>query len=319
MNRKLDSPAEQLGLLAIGSSGRWEVAVDESSDAEEWSMEIEGPGIYLVFQLQDPTIIPMAMRFLQTGLAENWGKSQERNERELHLGRFGSASVSFHWDNEDVPRCFLIVGPKARSTLRLSLGVEDVTMLCEALDEIVKEPPFARPSAVQIITGFTAMLARRLEDNLGEGWWVWDEVREKGIEPEDGWEILSLGKAAWNSIEKDLRIALAYDDAMPGPVYFTARAGEDVAYNPQHKKVGDRIAAALMGAHRGSRTGYDWWPHWGIWRPKYRDWSADEVLRELRKDEVQNSALAYFLEKLTAMARTMESSVEACLQEANRV
>ena len=141
MNRKLDSPAEQLGLLAIGSSGRWEVAVDESPDAEDWSMEIEGPGIYLVFQLQDPTIIPMALRFLQTGLAENWGKSLERNERELHLGRFGSASVSFHWDNEDVPRCFLIVGPKARSTLRLGLGAEDIRMLCKALDEIVKELP----------------------------------------------------------------------------------------------------------------------------------------------------------------------------------
>src|SRR3954454_2854522 len=61
-------PVGRLGLLASGSSRRWDVAVDESVDTGEWSLEIEGGQTYLVFQLQDLETIPQALNFLQTGL-----------------------------------------------------------------------------------------------------------------------------------------------------------------------------------------------------------------------------------------------------------
>jgi hypothetical protein len=144
MNRKLDQPAEGSGLLASGSSRRWEVAVDESLDRDEWSVEIEGPQAYLVFQLRDLGTIPEALDFLRAGPQQ--GPVRGRHERpagehELNLGRFGSAPVSLVWDDEDFPRCFIIVSPNARSTLRLSLDSEDIQMLIEALDQTVKSLP----------------------------------------------------------------------------------------------------------------------------------------------------------------------------------
>src|SRR5205085_10299381 len=60
-------PTNGLGLLANGSSRRWDVAVDESLDRDEWSFEIEGPQTYLVFQLQDLNVIPAALAFLRAG------------------------------------------------------------------------------------------------------------------------------------------------------------------------------------------------------------------------------------------------------------
>jgi hypothetical protein len=142
MNRKLDQTAEGLGLLASGSSRRWDVAVDESLGRNEWSMEIEGPQTYLVFQLQDLRTVPKTIDFLRSGLKRCQGRHKGASqEHELHLGRFGSASVSLIWDDEDFPRCFLIIGAKARSVLRLSLESEDIQMLIEALDQVVSDIP----------------------------------------------------------------------------------------------------------------------------------------------------------------------------------
>jgi hypothetical protein len=144
MNEKVHARAQGTGLLASGSSGRWDVAVDETLDRDEWSLEIEGPNAYLVFQLQDLAILSVARRFLQsrppTDPVGN-APATHGGEVELTLGKFGSASVSLAWDNEDFPRCFLIVGPKARSTLRLSLGAEDIQALGEAFGQVVNDLP----------------------------------------------------------------------------------------------------------------------------------------------------------------------------------
>lgn len=137
-----DRPAGGLGLLANGSSRRWDLAVDESPEGDEWSLEIDGPQTYLVFQLRELSVIPRALRFLQAGPGSTRAKGGPEEEA-LYLGRFGSASVSLHWDNESFPRCFLVIGPKARSTLRLSFEAEDIQMLSEALLQVVKDLPLA--------------------------------------------------------------------------------------------------------------------------------------------------------------------------------
>lgn len=131
----------RLGLLANGSSRRWSVAVDEALDDDgEWSLELDGRQAYLVFQLRDLRVIPRAVRFLQSAPDEN-AENYTSKARDLLLGRFGSASVSLAWDDEDVPRCFLIIGPRARSTLRLSLDAEDIQMLSDALEQVIKDLP----------------------------------------------------------------------------------------------------------------------------------------------------------------------------------
>jgi hypothetical protein len=132
MNDDLNRRTSRLGLLASAAAHRWELAVDEALDRNDWSLEVEGPQIYLVFQLEDLRALPAALRFLESG---------PDGEGTLTLGRFGSASVSLLWDNEDFRRCFLVVGPKARSTLRVSLGAEDIDMVIQALRRLLKQIP----------------------------------------------------------------------------------------------------------------------------------------------------------------------------------
>jgi hypothetical protein len=145
MKDGIDRPAEGLGLLAHGSSRRWDVSVDQSLDRDEWSLEIDGPQTYLVFQLQDLRVIPKALRFLQSGPGSNEakGRHDKTEEGALHLGRFGSATVTLVWDNEDFVRCFIVIGPKARSTLRLSLETEDIHMLTGAFRQVMNDMPQA--------------------------------------------------------------------------------------------------------------------------------------------------------------------------------
>jgi hypothetical protein len=144
MKRDSDQPPEGLGLLACGSSRLWSVDVDESFDGDSWWMDLDGPQTYLVFQLRDLQVVPKALLFLRASLhphrtdtPRKWSEAEDA----LPLGRFGSASVSLLRDNEDVPRCFIVVGGKARSTLRLSLDAADMQMLIDALQQVLDDLP----------------------------------------------------------------------------------------------------------------------------------------------------------------------------------
>jgi hypothetical protein len=139
MNRDFTEPAETFGLVACGSSGRWDVSVDAARDRDEWWMEIDGPDTYLVFQLRDLGAVAEAAAYLRTEPELVPGGRAKVNEERLALGRFGSASVSLVWDDEDFLRCFLVVGPNARSTFRVSLAAEDIHALVDALGQAAKD------------------------------------------------------------------------------------------------------------------------------------------------------------------------------------
>src|SRR2546430_1299220 len=106
MNDNYDQSQDHWGLLATGSSRDWSVDVDEALDREEWSLEIEGPQTYLVFQLHDLPVISKALHFLQSGSFTKCRTSgpDESEENTLDLGRFGSSSVSLLRDDEGFPR-----------------------------------------------------------------------------------------------------------------------------------------------------------------------------------------------------------------------
>src|SRR5437660_8204925 len=106
MGQRVEKSAGGYGLVANGSSPRWDVAIDEVLDREnEWSAEIEGPNVYLVLRLHDLRVISEAIRFLNLQQPGGGGA--------LPLGKFGAAAVSLEWDNEPPPRCFLVIGPRA--------------------------------------------------------------------------------------------------------------------------------------------------------------------------------------------------------------
>jgi hypothetical protein len=136
MKPECDQQADELGLLANGSCGRWDVAVDESLEGDKWFLEIEGPRTYLVFQLRDLAVIPKLLRFLQSGPGLD-----SPDEKALGLGEFGAQSVCLSWENEEIQRCFLIIGPNAGFCLRLTFEEEDIQMLREALVQVVEELP----------------------------------------------------------------------------------------------------------------------------------------------------------------------------------
>lgn len=138
---KLDDKqkAESWGLLANGSSGRWDIAVDESRDGREWSMELIGPNIYLVFALRDLTVVSEAVSYLRDGTGPN-RPSGSAEEDGLLLSRFGAVSVSLIWDNEDFLRCLIVVKTSDQSTL-LHLGLEaaDIQMFGDALSQVAED------------------------------------------------------------------------------------------------------------------------------------------------------------------------------------
>jgi hypothetical protein len=89
-----------------------------------------------VFQLGDPGVLRRALEFLRghrRGPVQAASR-RERGDDDLVLGRFGASPVSLIWDDEDFARCFLVVGPQARSTMRVSLYGEDIDQLIQALE-----------------------------------------------------------------------------------------------------------------------------------------------------------------------------------------
>jgi hypothetical protein len=136
VKRNTDNPDDRYGLLACGSSGRWSVDLDESHDGTEWSLQLDGPQVYLTFAVSNLRVVGAALEYFQSG--------RPRGDV-LPLGNFESAGVSLHWDDEDTGRCFLIVGPGARSTLRVALSAADTGMIADALEQVLDDlPPEAR-------------------------------------------------------------------------------------------------------------------------------------------------------------------------------
>jgi len=133
-----------LSLLANGSSGRWDVDVDELPEGEEWILEIHGPPAYLAFQLRDLAVISQAVRFLDATLRGQTSERAKWNESDdtLVLGRFGSATVALVRDNEKPPRCFIVIGRSpARSTLHIGIDAADIEALLDALRQVEEDIP----------------------------------------------------------------------------------------------------------------------------------------------------------------------------------
>jgi hypothetical protein len=144
MSKKAEELNETFGLLASGSCRLWHIDVDESLDGNRWYFDLDGPTCYLVFQLKDLQVIRDALKFLQYRLGGSGvqiPRGPEKGDQELCLGQFGSASVWLLWDDEETLRCFLVVGPRAQATLRITLLAEDIEMIVDALRQVVQDLP----------------------------------------------------------------------------------------------------------------------------------------------------------------------------------
>jgi hypothetical protein len=122
-----------LGLAAIGSSGPWEIAVDQTTAGpDRWYAQIEGPLIYIRFEISSLQVIDQAIHFLaRTNVGKN--SVAGRTERTLSLGADRSTKIELVQDDEFNDRIFLVVAPKGGLLARFTIGGDDLTRLVAAL------------------------------------------------------------------------------------------------------------------------------------------------------------------------------------------
>jgi len=121
--------------LASGSSDRWSVAIDESLDGSEWTLELDGPQTYLVAELPGLKTVAELHQFLQSA------PDLPTHHEPFALGQFGPFPVLLRWDNEEIPRCFIIIGGDSLASLRITLDESDVRMIAEAMEQVIAELP----------------------------------------------------------------------------------------------------------------------------------------------------------------------------------
>jgi hypothetical protein len=133
---------ENCGLLANGSSGDWEVAIDEAtSGAERWYAQIEGPTISFYFEIPSLDIVSEIQHFLERGAAETKCSPKNSDERNgsLTIGKDKKTPITLFQDDEYADRYFLVVGPLDCPMVRFTLVGRDVREIAEALRQVQED------------------------------------------------------------------------------------------------------------------------------------------------------------------------------------
>jgi hypothetical protein len=120
----------QWSLLANGSAGPWFVDIDESQDGTTFNMQIDGPAIYVAFELDE---LPVLRKLLSCLRAE-----PDSSETNVRLGKCNSLEVSIVRDNEVASRWFVVLQENTDQCVRLTLDAE---MFAEALQQAVDDLP----------------------------------------------------------------------------------------------------------------------------------------------------------------------------------
>lgn len=145
MDTEPRNPADHFGLAAYGRAGRWEASILDSLDRDdEWLAELESDNVYLVIRLSGLAVILEFLQFVRLVLTSE--RSSNGSERvvaplSIELGTLGDAPVRVDSDREGGPRCFLIAASGTGTALRLTLVRDDLEMLADALEQVVRELP----------------------------------------------------------------------------------------------------------------------------------------------------------------------------------
>jgi hypothetical protein len=100
--RMPDANRTHVGLTAYGRAGGWEVSVNETlSGVERRFLQIEGPSVYLYFEILSTGILEEIARFLESPESPT---SEQR--KRLELGTFNGAAVDLLRDDEFANRFF---------------------------------------------------------------------------------------------------------------------------------------------------------------------------------------------------------------------
>ncbi len=129
------SQKSSIGLMAFGSSGPWEIAIDQTtSGTDRWFAQIEGPSVYLYFEIPALGSIDQAMEFLVCcpGKAGR-NPVHEAQAGTLRLAAGKSMQVNLVRDDEFNDRYFLVIKPKHGLSIRFTLTGDDLKNVVNAL------------------------------------------------------------------------------------------------------------------------------------------------------------------------------------------
>jgi len=136
---KRASTAAKVGLLAFGSSGRWELAIDEAtSGPDRWFAQIETDAVWLHFEISSPKIVRKILHFLAAPGKGRNGKANGTHGRSdsLRIGSDKTQPIFLVRDNEYADRFFIVVGHRETPVARIVVKGSDVANLVRALRQV---------------------------------------------------------------------------------------------------------------------------------------------------------------------------------------
>ena len=134
--------SDSFGLLANGSSGEWEVAIDEAtSGVERWYAQIEGPAVSFYFEIPSLDIVSKMLRFFERDSATTNGSSNGSEDQNgaLVIGKEKKSPITLVTDDEYRDRFFLVLGPLDSPMVRFTLAGMDVAKITEALRQVQED------------------------------------------------------------------------------------------------------------------------------------------------------------------------------------
>ncbi|HEV3447492.1 MAG TPA: hypothetical protein VG099_22820 [Gemmataceae bacterium] len=124
------------GLLANGSCGSWEIAIDETtSGAERWYAQIDGPAVAFYFEIPSVDIVGKMARFLEPRSAT----TNQPQDGLLVIGKDKRTPITLVKDDEYHDRFFLVIGPMDNPIVRFAIAGTDVIDIAEALKDVKKD------------------------------------------------------------------------------------------------------------------------------------------------------------------------------------
>ncbi len=130
------------GLVANGSAGSWDVALDETlTGPQRWFLQIDGPSCYLYLQVKHPRTIEETLDFLgrclEAGDPRSTPSSAPRTE--LEISRYGGLTVTLILDHEAEQHCIVLIAGKNEFCSRIGLSQTDLQAIVSALHQVRDE------------------------------------------------------------------------------------------------------------------------------------------------------------------------------------
>ena len=128
----------EYGMLALGRSGNWELAIDELiGEANEWVMQLESPVVSLQCGISNLDVFAELKQLL-----EKSGSNANEENTSVEVGVYYDRPVIIHVDSEFADRCFITIGDSAEARFEITLAGTNFNNFREALSQVVEELEF---------------------------------------------------------------------------------------------------------------------------------------------------------------------------------